>query len=111
MRPIPMIGLLQRALRTAVTAFAALRRNKLRSGLTALGIIVGVFSFVAMMAVGDGAQATIQTRVAALGQNLLMIFAGSRRSAGANAGLGSASTITLSDAEAIRREVVDVVAV
>jgi putative ABC transport system permease protein len=106
-----MIGLLQRALCTAVAAFTALRRNKLRSGLTTLGIIVGVFSVVAMMAVGDGAQATIQTRVAALGQNLLMVFAGSRRSGGANAGLGSASTITLSDAEAMRREVVDVVAV
>jgi putative ABC transport system permease protein len=110
-KPIPVIGLLERTLCTAATAFKALRRNKLRSGLTALGIIVGVFSVIAMMAVGDAAQATIQARVASLGESLLIVFAGSRRSGGANAGLGSASTITLSDAEAIRREVVDVVAV
>jgi putative ABC transport system permease protein len=108
---IPVIDHVKRTLCTAATALKGLRRNKLRSGLTALGIIVGVFSVIAMMAVGDAAQATIQARVAALGENLLIVFAGNRRSGGANAGLGTASTITLSDAEAIRLEVTDVVAV
>ena len=51
------------------------------------------------------------SQVAALGQNLLTVFAGSRRSGGVNSGLGSASTITLADADAIRREVTDVVAI
>jgi ABC-type lipoprotein release transport system permease subunit len=89
----------------------ALRRNKLRSILTALGIIIGVASVVAMVAVGNGAQASITKQVSALGQNLLTVFAGSRRSGGVSSGLGSASTITLADAEAIRREVADVAAV
>ncbi len=100
-----------RAWQTAVIALRALRRNKLRSALTALGIIIGVASVVAMVAVGNGAQARITNQVAALGQNLLSIFAGSRRTGGVNSGLGSASTLTLQDAEAIGREVTDVVAV
>jgi len=96
---------------TTLIALRALRRNKLRSTLTALGIIIGVASVVAMVAVGNGAQARIESQVAALGQNLLSVFAGSRRSGGVNTGLCSASTITLADAEAIAREVPDVVAV
>jgi putative ABC transport system permease protein len=110
-----MISFLQnlvlRALLTAMIALRALRRNKLRTTLTALGIIIGVASVVAMVAVGNGAQARIESQVAALGQNLLTVFAGSRRSAGVNSGLGSASTITLADADAISREVPDVAAV
>ena len=96
---------------TAFIALRALRRNKLRSGLTALGIIIGVASVVALVAIGKGAQVRIQSQVAALGQNLLTVFAGSSRIGGINAGLGSASTITLLDAEAIAREIPDVVAV
>ena len=103
--------LLLRPALTAVIALRALRRNKLRSTLTVLGIIIGVASVVAMVAVGNGAQARIESQVAALGQNLLSVFAGSRRSGGVNTGLGSASTITLADADAIAREVTDVVAV
>jgi putative ABC transport system permease protein len=104
-------NLVLRSLLTAMIALRALRRNKLRSGLTALGIIIGVASVVAMVAVGNGAQARIEAQVSALGQNLLSIFAGSRRSGGVNSGLGSASSMTLADADAIRREVTDVVAV
>jgi putative ABC transport system permease protein len=88
----------------------ALRRNKLRSGLTALGIIIGVASVVALVAVGNGAQVQIQSQVASLGQNLLTVFAGSSRTGGINAGLGSASNITLLDATAIGREIPDVLA-
>jgi putative ABC transport system permease protein len=95
---------------TVFVAFRALRRNKLRSGLTALGIIIGVTSVVAMVALGNGARARVESQVAALGRNLLTVFAGSTRSGGARGGLGSASTLTLDDAEAIHREVVDVAA-
>jgi putative ABC transport system permease protein len=102
---------LLRAALTSVIALRALRRNKLRTSLTALGIIIGVASVVAMVAVGNGASANIKSRVAALGQNLLTIFAGSRRSGGVNSGLGSASTMTLADADAIAREVDEVIAV
>ena len=96
---------------TTLIALRALRRNKMRSVLTALGIIIGVASVVAMVAVGNGAQANITKQVSALGQNLLSVFAGSRRAGGVNSGLGSASAITLEDADIIAREVPDVVAV
>jgi putative ABC transport system permease protein len=102
--------LLLRTLLTALTALRALRRNKLRSCLTALGIIIGVFAVIAMVALGNGARANIESQVSGLGQNMLMVFAGSRRSAGVNSGLGSASAITLQDAEALRREIPDIVA-
>jgi len=107
---LPQI-LIVRAWQTALIALRALRRNKLRSSLTALGIIIGVASVVAMIAVGNGAQARITSQISALGQNLLTIFAGSKKSSGVNSGLGSASTITLADANAIAREVSDVVAI
>ncbi len=104
------IALLQ-SWQTVFVALRALRRNKLRSGLTALGIIIGVGSVVAMVAVGNGARARIETQVASLGQNLLNVFAGSSRTGGVNSGLGSASALTLADAEAIRKEVPDVAAI
>src|SRR5487761_2012332 len=100
-----------RSWQTAFIAARALLRHKMRSSLTALGIIIGVASVITMVAVGNGAQASITKQVSALGQNLLTVFAGSRRSGGVSSGLGSASTITLADAEAIRREVADVAAV
>ena len=96
---------------TTLIALRALRRNKLRTILTALGIIIGVASVVAMVAVGNGAQARITSQVSALGQNLLTVMAGSKKSGGVQSGLGSASNITLEDAAAIGREVPDVVAV
>jgi len=103
--------MLIRSRQTAFISLRSLRRNKLRSGLTALGIIIGVAAVVALVAVGNGAKVQIQGQVAALGQNLLTIFAGSNRAGGVSNGLGSASTITLADAEAIGREVPDVAAV
>ncbi len=103
-------ALLLRPLLTAMIALRALRRNKLRSILTALGIIIGVASVVAMVAVGNGARNKIQGEVSALGQNLLLVFAGNKRSAGVNSGLGSAASITLQDAEAVKNEVRDIIA-
>ena len=110
-----MVGILQnillRPFLTGVIAVRALGRNKLRSTLTALGIIIGVAAVVAMVAVGNGAQARIESQVAALGQNLLTVFAGNRHSGGVNVGLGSASSLTIADAVAIAREIPDVVAI
>ena len=98
-------SLILRPLLTSMIALRALRRNKLRSILTALGIIIGVCSVVVMVAVGNGAQVRIEGEVSSLGQNLLVVFAGNRRSGGVNSGLGSASRITLEDAEALKREI------
>jgi putative ABC transport system permease protein len=100
-----------RPARTARLALRALRRNKLRSSLTGLGIIIGVAAVVAMVAVGNGARAQIESKVSALGQNLLTVFAGSSRSGGVNGGLGTGSNLTLADAEAMGKEVPDVIAV
>jgi putative ABC transport system permease protein len=89
----------------------ALRRNKMRSGLTALGIIIGVASVVSLMALGNGARSSIEGQVSALGENLLTVFAGNFRTGGVSSGMGSASSITLEDAAAIAREVPGVQAV
>ena len=106
---IPLLqALVLRPLLTAMIALRALRRNALRSILTALGIIIGVASVVAMVAVGNGARDKIQGEVAELGQNILLVFPGSKRSAGVNAGMGTAASITLQDTEAVRREVRDI---
>jgi putative ABC transport system permease protein len=96
---------------SVIIALRALRRNKLRSCLTGLGIIIGVASVVAMEAVGNGARERIESQVSALGQNLLIVFAGNKRTGGVNAGLGSATTLDLPDAQALAREVPDVVAI
>jgi putative ABC transport system permease protein len=103
-RTVAMFG------QTMSTAVRALRRNLLRSLLTALGIIIGVASVIAMLAMGNGAQKSVQNQVAALGENLLTVFSGSRSSGGVKTGQGSANTLTVEDAQAILREVPDVVA-
>jgi putative ABC transport system permease protein len=83
----------------------ALMRNKLRSFLTALGIIIGVGAVIAMVAIGDGAKAMVEQSYAAMGSNLLVIMSGTTTSGGAHGGFGSMPTITWDDLTAIQREV------
>src|SRR3979411_835268 len=92
-------------------AFRALRRNKLRSVLTALGIIIGVGAVIAMVGIGNGAKAQVEAQIASLGENVIFIFSGSTTSSGIRTGWGGAGTLKVEDAEAIRREVPGVVAV
>ncbi len=92
-------------------AFRALRRNKLRSVLTALGIIIGVAAVIAMVGIGNGAKAQVEAQIASLGQNVILIFSGSTTSSGIRTGWGNAGTLKVEDAEAIRREVPGVIAV
>jgi len=92
-------------------AFRALRRNKLRSVLTALGIIIGVGAVIAMVSIGNGAKAQVEQQIASLGENVILIFSGSVTSSGIRTGWGSAGTLKIEDAEAIRREVSGVLAV
>jgi putative ABC transport system permease protein len=94
---------------TLTIAFRALYRNKLRTCLTALGIIIGVGSVVTMVAFGNGARAMIQKEVSALGSNLLTVASSSRRATGGG-GDGNSSNLTLADAQAIRREISGIVA-
>src|ERR1700756_4315307 len=92
-------------------ALRALRRNKLRSVLTALGIIIGVGAVIAMVGIGNGAKAQVEAQIASLGQNVILIFSGSTTSSGIRTGWGGAGTLKIEDAEAIRREVPGVIAV
>jgi putative ABC transport system permease protein len=85
-------------------AARALSRNTLRSALTMLGIIIGVGSVIAMVAIGQGAKAQVESQIASIGSNMLIIFPGSTTQAGVHAGAGSATTLTEDDAEAIRKE-------
>src|SRR5262245_16973117 len=87
-----------------VAAGRALARNKLRSALTVLGVFIGVAALIAMVAVGQGANAAVEAEIASLGTNLLVVLPGATTSSGVRAGFGSASTLTVADAEAILKE-------
>ncbi len=89
----------------------ALRRNKMRSLLTMLGVIIGVGSVIASVSITTGASKQVEDKVAAIGQNVVTVFAGSFSSSGSRSGWGSASTLTVEDALAIKKEVANVVAV
>ena len=91
-------------------AFRALRRNKLRSALTALGIIIGVAAVIAMVGIGSGAKAQVEAQIASLGENVILVFSGSMTSSGIRTGWGGAGTLKIEDAEAIRREIPGVTA-
>jgi putative ABC transport system permease protein len=86
-------------------ALRALARNKLRSFLTMLGIIIGVGAVIAMVAIGEGAKATIRSQIASLGTNVLIILPGTTTQGGVRVGFGSVNTLTDSDAKAIREEI------
>jgi putative ABC transport system permease protein len=100
-----------RILATFRIALRALRRNKLRTLLTMLGIIIGVTAVISAISIGNGAKVQVEAQVASLGQNVLSVFPGSFSSGGARGGWGSRSTLTAEDAQAITREVENVVAV
>jgi macrolide transport system ATP-binding/permease protein len=85
-------------------AMQAIGRNKMRSALTMLGVFIGVAALIAMVAVGQGANEAVRKQIESLGTNLLVVVPGATTTSGVRAGFGSASTLTVSDAQAIRRE-------
>ncbi|MCX5739023.1 MAG: ABC transporter permease, partial [Proteobacteria bacterium] len=91
-------------LMTMRAALRALRRNKMRSALTTLGIVIGVAAVIAMVSIGRGANAAVQQQIASLGTNLLMVIPGATTSGGVRSGWGGVSTLSVSDAETIRAE-------
>ena len=86
-----------------VAAGRAIKRNKLRAALTMLGIFIGVAAVIAMVAVGDGARASVEAQINSLGTNLLIVVPGATTANGVRIGLGSNSTLTVDDAQAIAR--------
>ncbi len=91
--------------RTFRTAFKAILRNKLRSGLTMLGIVIGVAAVIAMMEIGQGSNAAIQRTIASMGANNLLVQPGAASSGGVTFGGGSGLTLTPRDAQEIQRQV------
>jgi len=87
--------------------YFALSANKARSGLTILGIVIGIGSVIAMVSIGQGAQGSIQASIQSIGSNLVLIMPGAQRGVGVqvSAGRGSAQTLTQADADAIGQEI------
>jgi ABC-type antimicrobial peptide transport system permease subunit len=92
---------------SAQIAARALKRHPLRTGLTMLGVIIGVAAVIAMVALGSGARGSVETSLKSAGTNIIQVSAGNYTRGGESmniaSGLGSATTLTLDDAEAIRR--------
>jgi len=88
-------------------AFRALVRNKMRAILTMLGIIIGVGAVIAMVSIGQGAQASVQAQIESIGTNLLFVSAGAQNVGGVRTGTGDTgtNTLTVEDLDAIKREV------
>jgi putative ABC transport system permease protein len=99
---------MMRILATIKIAVRALRRNKMRTLLTMLGMIIGVAAVIATVSIGNGAKSQIEAQIAGMGQNVVLVFSGSFNRGGARSGWGGAGTLTIDDAEAIQREIVGV---
>ncbi|HEY6023694.1 MAG TPA: ABC transporter permease [Pseudolabrys sp.] len=85
-------------------AVQAIHRNMMRSALTMLGVFIGVAALIAMVSVGQGANEAVRKQIERLGTNLVVVVPGARTMGGMRGGLGSSSTLTTTDAQAIRRE-------
>ena len=96
---------------TLKIAVRALKANKMRSALTMLGVIIGVGAVIAMLAIGTGASQRISKQIQSIGSNLLIILPGSTTSGGVRMGAGTQPTLTLRDADAIKKECLAVAAV
>ncbi|MEI6519285.1 MAG: ABC transporter permease [bacterium] len=88
-------------LESVYVALEGLKANKLRASLTMLGIIIGVGSVIAMLAIGQGMRKKMMTQIESMGTNVLMVFSGSTSRGGVMGGMGSRQNLTLDDADAI----------
>jgi putative ABC transport system permease protein len=85
-------------------ALSAIRRNKMRSVLTMLGVIIGVGAVIAMVSIGQGASSSVQAQIQSLGTNMILIFPGSTTQSGVRIGSGSNPTLTVDDAKSIEKQ-------
>src|SRR4030042_4199042 len=79
--------------------------NKVRSGLTILGIVIGIASVIALVAIGQGAKNSVTSSIESIGSNLIMVMPGSQRVGGISQGAGSSQTLTVEDADAIKNQI------
>lgn len=85
-------------------AISSILKNKMRSLLTILGIIIGVAAVIVMVAIGQGAESQIQNQIASLGTNLIIVFPGNQRAGGVSMGMGSNTRLTLDDVDKLTKE-------
>lgn len=90
---------------TMLTAFRVLSRNRMRAGLTMLGIIIGVGAVIAMVGIGQGAREAVRAQVASMGTNVIIIFPGATTVGGVRGAAGGAVTLTVSDALELKKRV------
>jgi putative ABC transport system permease protein len=93
---------------TTRIALKALARNKMRTALTMLGMIIGVSAVITLVALGTGAQAQIEAQIRAGGTNMVTISAGNFTMGGVRGGAGAAASLKPEDVDAIKKEVADV---
>jgi len=93
---------------TTRIALKALARNKMRTALTMLGMIIGVSAVITLVALGTGAQSRIEEQIKAGGTNMVTVMAGNFTAGGVRGGVGAASSLKIEDVEAIRKEVQNV---
>ena len=91
-------------------ALRALRKNKMRAGLTILGVVIGIAAVTAMVSIGQSASDLVQGQLQSLGTNVIVVFSGSRRGEGVHQGRGTMPTLTAGDALAMKRECPSVLA-
>ena len=92
-------------------AARALRRNKMRTILTMLGMIIGVGAVIVTVSLGNGAKAQVEAQIASLGQNVVLVFNGSFNRGGVRSGFGGAGTLTVDDAAALQREIPEIITI
>lgn len=90
---------------TVLTAFRVLGRNRLRAGLTMLGIVIGVGSVIAMVSIGEGAKEAVRAQVATMGTNVIIVLPGASSVGGVRGGQGSVVTLTVADALDLKKKV------
>ena len=90
---------------TVITAFRILSRNRLRAGLTMLGIIIGVGAVIALVSIGQGARAAVQAQVASMGTNVIIILPGATTVGGVRGAQGGAVTLTVADGLELKKRV------
>ncbi|MEI6565216.1 MAG: ABC transporter permease [Verrucomicrobiota bacterium] len=96
---------MKRIVATLRIAARALRRNLMRTMLTMLGIVIGVGAVIGAVSLTNGAKAQIESQIDSMGQNVILVFSGSSSRGGVRSGWGGAGTLTIEDADAIRREI------
>lgn len=90
---------------TVLTAIRILGRNRLRAGLTMLGIVIGVGAVIAMVSIGEGAKAAVSQRVASMGTNVIIVLPGATTAGGVRGGQGGAVTLTVSDGLDLKKRI------